>query len=166
MKTQPWYAPDRAPDEIIGDATRPYILRWHLFRKWSKLLENVYIHCVKRSDDDRALHCHPWWSISVILRTGYWEVMPVNKKLYAEWDPILARLYPGMEHMHRAEKRVWRGPGTIIFRRADAIHRLQLKNNSPDVWTLFITGPKVKEWGFYCLKGFKHWKEFGRTGCN
>lgn len=27
-------------------------------------------------------------------------------------------------------------------------------------WTLFITGLKVREWGFYCPNGWRHWKLF------
>jgi hypothetical protein len=28
------------------------------------------------------------------------------------------------------------------------------------VKTLFITGPKVRRWGFYCKRAWKHWKQF------
>jgi len=28
------------------------------------------------------------------------------------------------------------------------------------VWTVFITGSVVREWGFYCRQGWRHWKEF------
>jgi hypothetical protein len=27
-------------------------------------------------------------------------------------------------------------------------------------WTVFITGPIVREWGFHCPKGWVHWREF------
>jgi hypothetical protein len=27
-------------------------------------------------------------------------------------------------------------------------------------WSLFITGPRRREWGFWCPKGFVHWKKF------
>jgi hypothetical protein len=70
----------RRPDRVIGgvDGT-PYMLRWYLFRHPSAVdvlqatgwrrrwLEHrykhgasLYLHCFLRSDDDRALHDHPW----------------------------------------------------------------------------------------------------------
>jgi hypothetical protein len=28
-------------------------------------------------------------------------------------------------------------------------------------WTIFITGPRVRQWGFYCMeRGWIHWKRF------
>lgn len=148
-----WLRPDRQPDEFIGGRERPYIERWHLLRKWGvKLLENVYLHRVLRSDDDRALHDHPWWNVSVVLKGGYYEVMPLIPNLYA--------------HGQRQTYKKWRGPGSIVFRSAEAIHRLELPDHAPtECWTLFITGPKVKEWGFFCEKGFIHWTLFGEKGC-
>ena len=46
-----------------------------------------------------------------------------------------------------------------IFRRSVAAHRLELIDDEP-VWSLFITGPIIREWGFHCPKGWRHWKEF------
>jgi hypothetical protein len=28
------------------------------------------------------------------------------------------------------------------------------------VWTLFVTGPRVRSWGFWCAHGWRHWKTF------
>lgn len=154
----PWFKPNRAPDEKIGGEVRPYLERWHLARKsripgLSKLLENVYLHRVLRSDDDRALHDHPWWNVSIVLWGGYYEWMPVIQQGYAEgWD--------------RRTRRVWRGAGSIVFRRADAAHRLELPRYPvKQTWTLFITGVKCRDWGFYCPKGWVHQQQFGDTGC-
>src|SRR3546814_10878289 len=45
-----------------------------------------------------------------------------------------------------------RPPGTITFRRAAAAHRLDLAEDIQGqripCWTLFITGPRIREWGF------------------
>lgn len=156
-----WFKPKRQPDELIGGNERPYIKRWHIARKsripgLSKLLENVYLHNVVRSDDDRALHDHPWWNISIVLWGGYYEHMPVIPDMYAtdrgNW---------------RETKRKWRGMGSIVFRRADAAHRLEIgKAATVPCWTLFITGRKSREWGFYCPTGWRHWTEFGERGCD
>lgn len=150
--------PARKPDELIGGDVRPYLERWHLARKsripfLSRLLENVYLHRVLRSDDDRALHCHPWPNISIVLWGGYYEWVPVYQRGYVEgWD--------------RRTIRRWRGIGSVVFRKADTAHRLELPRYPVEqTWTLFITGKKCREWGFYCPEGWKHWKDFG-SGCD
>jgi hypothetical protein len=56
----------RAPDFLIGGADDPYIRRWWVIprNRWF----NVYLHQFLRSDDDRALHDHPWANCSILLR--------------------------------------------------------------------------------------------------
>ncbi len=93
---------------------------------------NIYLHCVHKSDDDRALHDHPWFNISIILKGTYREVYHDKHKI--------------------------RKAGDIIFRFPNTAHRLEVV--SGPVWSLFITGPKVREWGFRCSSGFVHWKDF------
>ena len=52
----------------------------------------------------------------------------------------------------------------------DAPHRIELlepigrKNNPIRCWTVFITGPRVREWGFHCPQGWVHWKRFTAPG--
>lgn len=138
----------RAPDLIIGDPANPYLLRWHLIPK-NRLL-NIYLHKFLRSDDDRALHDHPWASCSVILKGGYAEYVPTGLTP----ERIGAKI---------------RMPGHIVLRRASQAHRIKLfikgwwadagRGEIP-AWTLFITGPKIREWGFHCPKGWRHWREF------
>ena len=48
----------RAPDFVIGGSDNPYLLRWFLIPR--NPVFNVYLHKFMRSDDDRALHTHPW----------------------------------------------------------------------------------------------------------
>jgi hypothetical protein len=55
-----------------------------------------------------------------------------------------------------------RHPGQILFRRSTARHRVELLRDysysvidrthyrEKSVLTLFITGPRVREWGFWC----------------
>lgn len=142
----------RKPDFIIGGADRPYLLRWWLIprNRWF----NVYLHKILRSDDDRALHDHPWWNISVVLRGCYFEIMPDFKAAETPYTRI-ADLPTRMK---------WRGPGSIIFRRARACHRLVIPERGTYLpgycWTLFITGPRIREWGFHCPRGWKLWTDF------
>lgn len=123
----------RPPDFVIGPEDDPYLRRWWVIPR--NRFFNIYLHNIRRSDDDRALHDHPWWNVSIILRGGYLEIMP---------------------HARR-----WRSRGSIVFRRAKAAHRLALDKVHPQssgrpCWTLFITGPVVREWGFHCPKGWVH----------
>jgi hypothetical protein len=49
------------------------------------------------------------------------------------------------------------------MRRARTAHRLELING-PCV-TLFVTGPKIREWGFHCpFAGWRHWRDYTHVG--
>lgn len=132
----------RQPDVIIGDVPDEYLRRWHLIprNRWF----NVYLHQFMRSDDDRALHDHPWWNASVLLRGSYIEMRPQGQRVVVEGSIVLR----GAKSLHRV----------ILFGgRKNAAGRTANENV---VWTLFITGPRIREWGFACPKGWKHWKDF------
>lgn len=117
----------RKPDEIIGEN---YLRRWHLRRKQGGW--NLYLHRYDGSDEDRALHDHPWKSVSILLWGNLGEVS------------------------NKGEHRLW--PIVPKFRSAEYAHRIRLK--SKFAYTLFFTFRKQREWGFHCPKGWLHWKEF------
>lgn len=98
---------------------------------------NMYLHRVGRSDDDRAMHDHPWPNASLILVGRYREHTPV-----------------GVRDI---------GPGQIVVRDAEALHRLEVLDGP--VWTLFLTGNKVREWGFKCGDRWVHSRDFFDKGC-
>lgn len=127
------------------------MLRWWIIprNRWF----NIYLHYIMRDDDDRALHDHPWWNVSIVLRGAYIEVMPDFR---AAKTP-----YTRIEDLPTIAKR--RGPGSIVFRRATDAHRLELPIENGGiryVWSLFITGPRIREWGFHCWHGWRHYKQF------
>lgn len=134
--------PARPADFIIGTAADPYMERWYLIPR--NHLLNVYLHHIMRSDDDRALHDHPWPSASLCLNGALIEVRTRDRR----------RLI---------------AVGTVVFRSPWCAHRLETLGDRR-CWTLFITGPRVREWGFWCPNGWKHWKDFtkprasGETG--
>lgn len=140
------YRSRRAPSQIIGRVNDPYLKRWYVIPR--NPLFNVYYHEFHRSDDDRALHDHPWWSVSIILEYGYDEYVPEN---------------PAQPHSaaHGELRRIARQPGEIVFRRAASAHRIELHPGSEGrTRTLFITGPRFRRWGFLCPHGWRHWKKF------
>lgn len=125
----------RPPDFVIGGGENPYLRRWWIIPR--NRVFNVYLHHFLRSDDDRALHDHPWINLSVLLAGSYVEHMPGGKALRVEGDLIA------------------RGP-----RAAHRVALLADQDGEMPVWTLFITGPKVREWGFHCPRGWRHWRDF------
>ena len=148
----------RPPDFVIGGDENPYMLRWWL-TPWSRLyrhappgtkslwqrfvtaLPGVYLHHIVRSDDDRALHDHPWPNVSVLLRNSYTE------------HTIAA----GGIH-----QRAHRKPGDVVFRRARHAHRIETDCGA--CWSLFFFGFRIREWGFHCPeRGWVHWRVFTNT---
>lgn len=135
------WADDRmrlAPDFVIGTPADPYLIRWWAIprNRWF----NVYLHEIRRSDDDRALHDHPWGNCSIILRGSYLE----------------HRIAAGGVQL--VEKR---GEGSVTFRGPRAAHRLEVVPGAEPTISLFITGPILRHWGFHCPQaGWRHWQDF------
>jgi len=119
---------ERAPDFVIGD---DYLRRWWVVPR--NEFCSVYLHEILHSDDDRALHDHPWANTSFIISGGYIE--------------------------HTPEGSFERKAGDVVERSGESLHRLEVRPGESAI-TLFLTGPRVREWGFQCPKGWVHWKDF------
>jgi hypothetical protein len=124
----------RKPDLIIGPVDDPQTLRWHLF-KFRGL--QVALHRWCRSDSDRALHDHTGNNISILL-TGR----------YREW------------FSHAWEKPYYkvRWPFVPYFRIGEMPHRVELYNGP--LWSIWVRFPSRREWGFWCPKGWRHWRDY------
>jgi hypothetical protein len=124
------------PHFVIGSNDDPYLHRWYLIPRNRRL--NIYLHKFFRDDDDRALHDHPWWFVSLILKGRYKEITERGNE--------------------------FRSPGSIAYRPATHRHRVVLLKDKvarPKVcWTLIVTGRSKRTWGFYCPKGFVPWYQF------
>lgn len=128
------------PHFVIGDR---YFLRWYAIPRNPWL--NVYLHKFLHDDEDRALHDHPWWFVSWMVKGRYREVVPFPEH--------------GSGHYHFISRR-WL---SIAFRQAEHAHRVVLWKEFGEplpCWTLVVTGRVVRDWGFLCPQGWKHWKEF------
>lgn len=126
----------RAPDFTVGDKADPYLHRWWIIprNRWF----NVYLHHFLRSDDPRALHDHRYINFSILLRGEYTEVLPALPQ-----DPgYCARYGLFIRKVRKAPCLVARLPSTP--------HRIELHKGP--VWTLFITLPRVRRWGFWCSR--------------
>lgn len=130
-------AETRLPDVVIGGQHDPYLQRWYILPR-NRFL-NVYLHKFLRSDDDRALHDHPWLNMSILLDGTYTE----------------HQVAAGGIHLRFVRK-----AGDWYLRLSGKLaHRIQLTHGV--CWTLFITGPRYREWGFHCTeRGWVHWEDF------
>lgn len=144
--------PDVIIEHSVGPSAaidRPYLERWFVIPK--NRFMNIYLHRFNKSDDARALHDHPWANITLVLKGRY------------------------REYRKDGSSRV-RIRGAFAFRCAATAHRIELLDREllqigglpyqrfAPVVTLFITGPKVREWGFHCPQGWRHWKDFTAEG--
>lgn len=111
------------------DHQQPYMYRYYLLFKdkvqdqerANQLPFNLMLHKICASDPD-DLHDHPWWYATLILKGGYWEITP--------------------------QGRFWRGPCHFRIRGSQDLHRLELPEGGTGSWSLFLRGPKVRDWGF------------------
>lgn len=172
----------RKPDFVVGAESEggPYLQRWYMtpWRRWQShlmaraeaeptpgvrlaawlvgLLPNAYLHCFLRDDDDRALHDHPWPWLSFLLAGTYIEHTIAEGGIH---------------------QRAWRHEGSLKLSGPRRAHRIELlphvvnslagqwaASNSYSgrrpCWTLFITGPRLRRWGFHCPE--QGWIDFAR----
>jgi hypothetical protein len=97
----------------------------------------IALHRWVRSDSDRALHDHSAGNISILLTGCYHEVFSHG------WEPRRAKL---------------RVPFVPYYRKADTPHRVEL--TSGPIWTLWVRFKPWRDWGFWCPKGWKHWRDY------
>ena len=132
----------RPPDFIVkrtkvDGSGGEYLRRWWVIPRNDSF--NIYLHQFVDDDDDRALHDHPWPSASLILQSGYIEHLP-----------------GGITQL--------RVPGELIYREPEVSHRISLhrdtQGNPLPAWSLFMTGARIRDWGFHCPQGWVHWEKF------
>ncbi len=131
----------RDADLAIGGREDPYLLRWYVIPR--NRFFNIYLHEMYRSDDDRALHDHPWFWASFILRSYYTERSILAGGRFRDRDYFA---------------------GSLRFHGPRYAHRLMMPGHSSRATdrplTLFITGPRLRDWGFHCERGWRHWRDF------
>ena len=121
----------------------PYLERYYLFLKERERFPfNVFLHKFLKSDPD-DVHDHPWPYATLILKGGYWEWIPI-------FDSV-GRTTGEIQH--------WRGPGHFRTCSATSYHRIELDPNIT-AWTLFMPGPKQREWGFLVKNKWVQWQEY------
>jgi hypothetical protein len=128
---------DRVSDE-------PYLERYYLFLKEREQFPfNIFLHKFLKSDPD-DVHDHPWPYATLILKGGYWEWIP-------HFDTVGRKI---------GEYQVWRGPGSFRINRATSYHRIELDSSVESCWTLFMPGPKQRDWGFLVRNKWVQWEQY------
>lgn len=126
---------------------------------WREMLPSVRIHHIKRADQDRHLHSHPWNARTIILKGWYVE------ERYADESPrgAVKREVNAQNPAHMrfgysttSDTRIAGYTGRLLF---GQYHRITAVPRD-GVWTLFITWRKRGSWGFD-VDGHKvPWREY------
>lgn len=123
------------------DADRVYLTRYIIFQ--SERI-SIFLHKFSESDYD-DMHDHPWDFYSFILWGGYNEQTPLKNR-------------DGSESRYRNNEFI--KPGRLIFRKAEHIHRVVLREGNKKAWSLVVTLKKRKKWGFFTKLGFLSSREY------
>ena len=136
-------------ETIDGNGRCPYLQRWRLLR--TKTLA-VYIHRFIASDWSRDLHDHPRRFISIGLKGGYWERIPVQTAIDAAAPGAASRWNLPFESgrgqtMAGTVRRYHRAPWLRTFGPTH-IHRVEIDPGAM-CWTLVIALRSTRPWGFW-----------------
>lgn len=151
----------RHPHQVIGGPEDPYLLRWHLIPR--NPFFNIYLHKFCRSDDDRALHDHPWWFISLILRGQYDEITDTGTNRRTKRRHAGSIAYRPATWRHRVSL-LWTscsscGGSGIGYGTVPGGQWMETDCGTCDgsgngvtlpCWTLIVTGRRARTWGFWC----------------
>lgn len=133
---------------MINKGGKPYLDRLTFLSIYKWL--SIKYHKIMQSDGN-CDHNHPWVFMTIILSGGYYEWTPRTQNDSGE---TVAFGY-GVDGEPEVCK--WHGPGSIMFRGRNWRHRLALKDGKP-ARTFVITGPELKDWGFFTKSGWIFWE--------
>lgn len=165
---------------IVNCARNPYLHRWYVIRSERF---GLFIHKFVRSDEDRAVHDHPWDFIVIPIWRGYVEHSvkfcdcmfcdlerysrregktshdkPIKKRVL----PILGTRYRRATYRHRVELMPCDDKGQVILE--DDCPKCEGRGELPS-WSLFIRLKKRRDWGFWMPEGFVQWAKFWQDKC-
>lgn len=134
--------------ELIGPPDCPLMRRWAI----ETPIGSLRVHHFLRSDDERHPHDHPWWFATFVLAGGYTDVTPCDcQEGWLLGEPsddgrhaqpmTLCPTCKGNRELYDVLTR-----GSFRFR--PALHRHWVKTKG-GAWTLIVTGPKMRVWGFW-----------------
>lgn len=133
---------------LTPDESQVYLRRWYLMR-FPKLF-SLRLHHILLPDTDRHPHDHPWPFVSIILRGGYDEV-------WSEGADEFRRTYKHLWSWSTAKVR--KTVRRISHHNSTDLHQI-VRFHRGSTWSLFITGPEKRVWGFQTEDGWMDWKRY------
>jgi hypothetical protein len=166
---------------IVNCDHDPYLNRWYVFR--TKHV-SLFIHQFVRSDEDRALHDHPWNFLVIPIWRGYIEhseaipepevdlrafmeqraTIPVRRRVL----PIIGTRFRFGTYRHRVElleRKEQIGVTVIKSSFGESAGEPYFENRPLPAWSLFFHFTKFREWGFWPNEGFTPWNKWWQDKC-
>ncbi len=162
--------PERILNRLLSSKTihncegLAYLIRWYLLRT---SFVAVFVHKFVRSDEDRALHDHPWNFLVIPIWRGYREHSERPKTKSERAGIIRLPWWSGwVEELNKpvaVVRRVWPILG-IRYRKAEYRHRVELIAGKAS-WSIFIRFRERRGWGFWPKQGFIPNKTWWENNC-
>jgi hypothetical protein len=144
-----WWPKRRVIQACTGN--KPLLIRYFLLH--TKPL-SIFLHHFLQSDEDRALHDHPWSFWTFLLSGGYWEHTQTERL----WRPRFSLMFRPAEWQHRVElEKVWKPVDKRVARFVLV---------EKPIWTLVIKFRSRREWGFIMKDGWMKWSDYLTQWCN
>jgi hypothetical protein len=160
---------------VVNCDRDPYLYRWYIFRTKRVAL---FLHKFVRSDEDRALHDHPWAFLVIPIWRGYVE--HIQKRVSRRTQPSVKNGFQWHENWVTTEpskRRVWPIIG-MRYRRATYRHRVELfrqvlkrrgswiiQTKELPSWSFFFRFRETRTWGFWPKEGFIAWNKWWQNNC-
>ena len=130
------------PHQIIPHAADPYLKRWYVIPRNPVL--NIYVHQFLRSDDDRALHDHPWWFASIMLKGAYVETsQQPGQKRTTTYRCAPEYRKAGLDHTIKLPRNIFAFRPAVFRHRVGLFAEDEWSTREVPCWTLIITGRRI-----------------------
>lgn len=133
-----------------------YLRRFYLWSRGNKqdgYKGALFLHNIRRSDNDRHLHDHPWDFTTRILAGGYMEQLSSD----------MPKWYPSEAGQYVTQWRVLQR-GDTASNPAEHSHKVHLFHDSDgkpiSTWTLVKAGAARRIWGFITEDGWVDWRTY------
>lgn len=153
---------------LPSDEDPSYMGRWWVFNaydratnvpRWAPLIPfSIRVHHIKRADNERHLHDHPWNARTIILRGWYEEERLIGQNVDivpTEDDPVYWARLTFADVIEQATRK----PGDTATLGFGQYHRISRVSDG-GVWTLFISWRWRGVWGFLVDGAKVPWREY------
>lgn len=154
------YAMRTPYSHLPSDDDPSYMARYWVFNpydretnvpRWAPLIPfSIRVHHIKRADNERHMHDHPWNARTIILRGWYCE----QRNTERDWQLFeLVGGWPG------GSERIVRVRGTTARLGFEEYHRIT-QVSPGGAWTLFISWRWRGVWGFLVDGAKVPWRQY------